>query len=420
MNTIEQTIKSLTSQGIVLGLERVQELLEKLENPQDQVKSIHVAGTNGKGSTCALISSVLTQANYKVGLFTSPFLREVNEIFQINGESISNPRLLSLLEQIQEAVKTMKEKPSEFELQTALAFQYFKEEHCDFMVIEVGLGGRLDATNLMKQPILSVITKIAQDHTLFIGDTLQQIAQEKGGIIKDQVPCVVMEQSDDILEVFRQIAQEKHTKITLSSPKEIRVESQNLQGITFQYPPNFHLKTPLIGSYQIENIATALKSIEILQEIGVKIEQSAIYNGFEQVFWPGRFQVLSHSPLFIVDGAHNLDGMKGFTHTLNQVLPGEKCTFLMGVMADKEYTKMVEMLVPFAHRFLPVETHLPRGLSAEMLKDTIQAQFSGQVSLCEDVAIGIKKALETSENHPICCVGSLYILGEVLQHFQKP
>ncbi len=409
---IDEIISSLTSDGIVLGLKRIEELLDKMGNPQKYLKIIHVAGTNGKGSTCSMISSVLIKSGYKTGLFTSPFIETRNEEIQINSMHITDERLISLLESIKPIVDTMKNKPSEFELKTALAFLYFKEENCDVVVLEVGLGGRLDATNIITKPILSVITKIAIDHTTFLGDTIEHIAIEKSGIIKDNCSCVVMSQDKKILRVFEDVCSKKNAAFILSDTDLATVNQISLNGISLNYKDFINLEIPLIGTHQVDNASLVLKAIEVLKENGFTISDKDIYEGLKNTKWKGRFEVLSHKPLFIIDGAHNLDGVNAFISTLKEVLANQKCTFIMGMMKDKEHKKMIKKLLPFADVFIAAAVNLPRALPAHELAEKIKRQFQGTVVYCETIQKSVSKSLEIS-NNTICCIGSLYMYSDI-------
>lgn len=415
----EKLISNLITTGNAMGLARITELLEKLDNPHSKLKVIHVAGTNGKGSTCSMLSSILIDAGYKTALFTSPYIETVNEEFKINNVNISDDKLIAIVKKIEPIVNTMQCKPSAFELRTAIAFEYFKNEYCDVVILEVGLGGLYDATNVIEKPLLSVITKVGIDHISFLGDTIEEIATIKAGIIKQNSPCILMKQDEEIITICNQICIQKNAEIIISQPEEVTINSMDLDG-TFRtgrscinYKNLSNLKIPLIGTHQVENTTLVLKIIEVLNETkNYKITEKNIRAGLESTKWSARFEVLSKNPLFIIDGAHNVAGVSAFTSTLKQVLPDTKCTFIMAVMSDKEYVTMIKQLVPFAQKFVTISLDIPRALSAEDLATEIKTHFDGEVVACETIPLAVETALKIS-NTPICCVGSLYMLFDV-------
>ncbi|OON99822.1 MAG: hypothetical protein ATN35_10575 [Epulopiscium sp. Nele67-Bin004] len=413
---ITDMLTQLSSTGGELGLDKIRELLHKMGNPQNNLKIIHVAGTNGKGSTCAMLANILRCEGYKVGLFTSPYIYHVNEEFNINGTHITDEKFISLLNDIAPLVNSMATKPSEFELRTALAFEYFSQENCDIVVLEVGLGGRLDSTNIIDSPILTVITKIGVDHVSFLGNDIEGIAFEKAGIIKNNCTCVVMKQPNNIVNIFENICSQKSAKLFLSEPNNIQVNSQTLDGLNISYKGN-KFNVNLIGTYQTENIAVVLKAVEVLNNIGYAVSDSSVYDGLKTVKWSGRFEVISKEPLFIVDGAHNNDGIKAFTNTLDTLLPNQKCTFLIAVMSDKDYISIIQALIPYAKNFVAIAPTMPRALPADELATSISEIFKGNVYQSTNIADGVAKALQITENNPICCVGSLYVLGNVYRTF---
>ncbi len=415
MTNINAILAKLCSEGIDLGLTRMTELMDKLGNPQDALKIIHVAGTNGKGSTCAMLNSIFITSGYKTAFFSSPFLHNITELFKINNKNITKPRLLQLIEIATQAVESMESKPSEFELQTALAFLYFKEENCDIVLLEVGLGGLLDSTNIISHPVLSVITKIALDHIGFLGNTIEQIAHQKAGIIKQDCPCIALSQNQDVLDIFKQTCDIKSADFYVSQINSIKVKKNNLHGIVLDYKHIENIKIPLIGTYQIENIALVLSVIDILNQRGYNFSAQNIISGLGAVKWKGRFEILKDNPLFIIDGAHNLDGAIALTKTFDTVLQGQKFTFLMAVMSDKDYKNMIDKLIPYAKSFIAISPDIKRALPAKDLFDQISSQFDGPVFYADKISDGIEKAFEITANNPICCLGSLYISHEVSQ-----
>lgn len=405
--------KGTLSDGIELGLNRIKTLLEILGNPQNNIKIIHVAGTNGKGSCSAMLASILKSEGYKTGLFTSPHLLSYNENFTINGENISDKHLASLIKKIKPLTLTMNEKPTEFELMTAIALLYFKEECCDFVILEVGLGGKLDSTNVITSPLLSVITKIGLDHTKYLGNTIEKIAYEKAGIIKNKVPCILMSQCKEVENIIKSICLQSKSTLYISEPKEIKALDITIKDSTFNYKNISNLTLPLVGTHQIENATLVLKIIEVLQTLGVNISNTSVKNGFINTQWPGRFEIVDKSPLFIVDGAHNIDGINTLTSTIGTLFKGQKLIFIIAVMKDKDYKNMISKLVPYAHSFIAVSPNTSRALNAKELHDCIKSYFKGNVYHFNNIQEAVCKAYEISNKNPICYCGSLYVVGKI-------
>lgn len=409
----EELVNPLVKTGLDMGLERIKELLNKLDNPQDSLKVIHVAGTNGKGSTSAMLSSVLMLSGYKTGFFSTPYIEKVNEEFKINNKNISDEKLESLILKIKPKVEEMQEKVTEFELKTAIACEYFKQENCDIVILEAGLGGEKDATNIIKSPILSVITKIGIDHTTYLGDTIEEITKAKAGIIKENCPCVVMRQDVKITNIIKEICAEKNSSFVISEPELAKLNYINLDETCFDYKEITKLKTPLIGPHQVNNATLVIKIIEVLNILGYKSTETELRTGLQATKWFGRFEILSKEPEFIIDGAHNLDGVQALISTLRKVVPDLKYTFILGVMSDKDYVAMIKKLIPFASRFITVTPcDMPRALKSTELANEIQSHFKGEVTPCESIKDAVELAYKVTKT-PICCVGSLYMLHQV-------
>lgn len=409
----EEKIRELTTVGATVGLDRIEQLLEKKNNPQNELQIIHIAGTNGKGSTSAMLSSILVEAGKKVGFFSSPYIKEVNEEFKINNNNITTEKLMELLNGIELHVKEMDEKPTEFELRTALALEYFKEEECEIVLLETGLGGTNDATNVVKKPLLTVITKIGIDHTSILGKTIEEITEHKGGIVKEDVPCVVMEQEETVLTILKRICRKKNVEYIQTRNNEIKIESITLNGTTISYKGLEKIRCSLIGTPQVENMTLVIEAVDTLNQMGIKISEENIRVGLEKTSWAGRFDVIKEEPLFIVDGAHNVQGVEAFTQTLEQVLPNIKFTILMGLMADKEYKLMIEKLIPYAKEFVTISPKIPRAMSAVDLAEEIKKQCSKEVTAFQTIEEGVQYAQR--EQSDVCCVGSLYMLSEVIE-----
>lgn len=399
-----------------LGLERITELTHLLGNPQDELRFVHVAGTNGKGSVCAMLAAILTAAGYRTGMYTSPHLVRVNERMKVNGIDISDGDLVSLAEKVKPAADVMKDHPTEFEIITAMAFLYFKEQRCDVVVLEVGLGGRLDATNIIQPPDVAVICNIGLEHTEILGDTLEKIAVEKAGIIKPGCSAVLYEQGKAVEGVVAEKCRSCGVPLRITDGKRETLISADLTGQMLSYRERESLRLSLLGSYQYHNAAVALDTVDVLIQKGYTIPDASIAAGFEQVRWPGRFEVLRRHPLVIADGAHNPNGVEELVRCIRQYLPGKKLTFVMGVMADKDYRTMLRSVVPLADRFIVVTPQNYRALISTSLKKEIERICQKPVIDAGSVQSGLSSALRLcGEREAICIFGSLYQIGEVHQ-----
>lgn len=416
--TYEEAIKYIHSvcwKGSVPGLERIRELCERLGDPQDGMKFIHVTGTNGKGSTCAMTESVLRHAGYKTGLFVSPYVRHFNERIQINGSPVSNELLAEATEAVKEHADEMKDAPTEFELLSAIAFLIFKHEACDIVVLEVGMGGRLDSTNIIKDPVLSVITGVSLDHTSVLGSTREDIAAEKAGIIKPRCPVLYGDVHDDsVAEIISKRAAELSCRAYFCDKNEITVERAELNGSVITVGSHKSVKIPLLGLYQTENAARVLKIVDILRDRGFDISEEALRNGMASVRWRARFEKLSESPLVIYDGSHNPEGIDAAVRTIKHYFGSERVNVLTGVMADKDYTDMARELAPLADKVYAVTPSNPRSLSSDILAETYRRCHADAFD-CGSVESGYKAALKDSKERgkALICLGSLYMYSEV-------
>ena len=397
------------------GLERITELCNKLGNPQKSLKFIHVAGTNGKGSFCSMLSSVLASAGYKTGVFTSPYIKVFNERIAINGKMISNYDLAKITEKIKPIADSMKDKPTEFELITAIGFEYFRQKKCDYVVLECGLGGRLDSTNIIENSILSVITGIALDHTSILGDTISKIASEKAGIIKENTPVLWCGNDLEAREVIQNEAKGKNAPFYEADRSTLKVKNQTLKGTFFDFDGLNDLKISLLGTYQIENATNVLNAIQILKSQGIEISNKAIYDGLASAKWHARYEVILDTPLMIFDGGHNPQGVCEAVKSTKLYLNDQRLHIITGVMADKDYEFIASQISQIAKCVYTVTPNNPRALSAidyaEVFKENgIEAQPCGTVN--EAVAIAIAKAKE--DKAPILCLGSLYMYGEIV------
>ena len=358
-----------------LGLDRTRELLAGLGNPQDKLRVVHVAGTNGKGSTCAFLASILQEAGYKVGLFTSPYIIEFADRIRVNGRNIAPDDLMDVTLAVREVAEAMPDHPTEFELMTAVAFSYFARQECDICVVEVGLGGRLDSTNILERPEACVITPIALDHTELLGDTLAAIAGEKAGIVKPGVPVVCAVQPPEAQAVIAARAAEQNAPLSC-------VDINRLEGSAgdFSYRGWQHLTLGLLGSYQPENAATALEAVLVLRDCGWNIPDSAVEGGLAGTYWPGRFELLGDEPVFIVDGGHNPQGAQVLIESLEQRFPDRPVIFVMGVLGDKDYKAMVRSIIGYGptRMVICIEPPNPRALSTEGLSRALHDELRAQ------------------------------------------
>ena len=408
-------IHSVSWKGSVPGLERIKELCNRLGNPQDGLKYIHITGTNGKGSTCAMTESVLRHAGYKTGLFISPYIRFFNERIQIGGIPVSEDILAKATEEVKKHAEQMAESPTEFELLSAIAFLIFKWEKCEIVVLEVGMGGRLDSTNVIKDPVLSVITGISLDHTAILGDTVEKIAKEKAGIIKEGCPVLYGDlDQGSVAEVIKEKGTETNSKIYFCDKSEIITEKADLNGAVITVGTHKSIKIPLLGLYQTENAARVLKIIDILRDCGFDISEKSLRKGMENVRWQARFEKLFKEPLVLYDGSHNPEGIDAAVKTISYYFGNEKINILTGVMADKDYPEMAKKLAPLTDTVYTVTPKAPRSLSSAVLAEVYESNGAKSVD-CGTVENGYKTAFEDSKkrNKALICLGSLYMYSEV-------
>lgn len=409
-------IHTVSWRGTIPGLERERELLNKLGNPERDLKFVHIAGTNGKGSTAAMLASVLTQAGYRTGLYTSPYILRFNERIQVDGVQIPDAALCELTELLRPLAEGMAEHPSEFELITALGFEHFRHERCDIVVCEVGMGGDWDATNVIANTECAVLTNIGLDHTQYLGDTVEAIARTKAGIVKPGRPCVLYRQTPSVEAVIEADCAKKAAPLVRADFEAIMPRSDGLDGQVFDWKDLQNLRLPLLGAHQLKNAAVALTAIEVLRQRGWSIPDEAIRDGLASVSWPGRFQVLRRDPLFIADGGHNPQCLEALEAALQAYLPGQKLVFLCGCMADKDYGDMFRRLLPFARTFFTVTPDNPRALPAEDLSRYITGTLGMPAAPCDTVAAGVRAAVDAAgPDGTVCCCGSLYMLGEVME-----
>lgn len=404
----------------------MQSLLEKLGNPHMGLKYVHIAGTNGKGTTSAFLASVLREAGYKTGLYTSPFIQRFNERIQVNGEQIPDDALAEITTRIAEAVVLVeaegRRRPTIFELITALGFCWFRQQACDIVVLEVGMGGRLDATNaiLDEDSVVSVMVNIGFDHMEFLGDTLPLIAGEKAGIIKEEGDVVIYGQDAEVEQVFCRRAAEKHAVCTRSNNEDAVVTQMDVTGTTFDFAGRKDLRISLLGRYQVRNACTAVTTIDRLRRRGWAISEEALYAGLKNARWPGRVELLRQDPVVIVDGAHNPQGFAALMETTDLLFPGKKLKIVLGVLADKDFRSGIDIAVPHAEKFYAVTPPSYRALSSDELAEDIRQQSAVPVVPFESIPEAIEAALRESDRDSVICIlGSLYQVGDVRTYFGR-
>lgn len=402
------------------GLDRVKTLCSALGDPQNSLKFIHVAGTNGKGSFCAMLDSVLRAQGYRVGLFTSPYILEFGERMRIDGENISKSELCSLVEEIKPVADKMEDKPTEFELITAISFLYFARHKCDYVVLECGLGGRLDATNVITTPILSVITGIALDHTAILGDTMEKIAYEKAGIIKHGVPVLWCGDDKKAEGVIKAQADLAGAPIKDVDKSLLNIKNMTLEGSLFDFGEYKDICISLLGSYQPKNAANLLSAVELLREQGIVIDDRAVRAGLEGVVWHARFEIIEKEPLIIADGGHNPEGIDAAVSSIKEYFPFERVIIITGVMADKDYNYMAKQISSIADIVFCLTPDNPRALPAEKYASVFEALDIRSVA-CLSVSDAVSKAVEMAREKgmPVFCLGSLYMYGDIVKAIKK-
>lgn len=431
-----------------IGLERMRDFMHALGDPQEKLRYVHIAGTNGKGSACVMTQSILTAAGFRTGLYISPHLDQFNERLSIDGQMISDADLRRLAARVRAAADTLGEEPTDFEMITAMAFCWFEEQHCELVILEVGMGGRLDATDVISSPEVCTIMHIGLDHTEFLGDTVEKVAAEKAGILKPGADCVLYHQLPGVMEVVQKrfadvnpdaagttdaavsalsadtadsrcasgaaattdgafdMAHSNHAgastktaaaRLVITDPTAFTARARTIDGQVFDYRARRHLRIQLLGNYQMENAMAVLDIIDCLIRRGWGITENAIRAGLAQATWPGRFEVLSREPLLIVDGAHNPNGVEALVDTIRAYFPDQKINFVMGVMKDKDYHTMLRLIAPYAARFITELPDAHRALRPEQLKSEIRAYFDGPVETADSVTAAVQRAIEIAK-----------------------
>lgn len=413
--------KVRSQKGIVLGLDTMRHLMAKLNNPQDKVKFIQVAGTNGKGSTAAYLTSILSEAGIKVGRYTSPAVFSSTEQYFACGSCISESEYAKGVTAVAEAAASLDgETPTAFEQETALAFWYFAQKGCELAILEAGLGGDMDATNIVTTTVCSIITSISMDHCRILGNKISEIAAHKAGIIKPGAPVICIEQKEDAMEPIRAAAKAADTPLYEVHRDEVRqIFSDKRESIVFfREFENLHLK--MLGSCQPENAALAVQAASVLSR-SYPIEKKHIYDGIEKTRWGGRFELHSGSPDIILDGAHNPDGIRRLRESVNQMFGAVPICYVCGVLADKDYEKEIEILFGRASNVFTVTPPSPRAMKSTDLKVAIKKRFPQLKVTSFDSEDGIEKAMEAavSQNNPVVVCGTLTILARVKEWMKR-
>ena len=412
-------IHSVKWQGSKPGLSRTRALLSALGNPERQLRFVHIAGTNGKGSTAACIASCLQASGWRVGLYTSPYINRFNERMQVNGVPISDEDLETLVDRIRPIANALTDSPTEFELITALGFLYFLQMHCDIVVLEVGLGGALDSTNVIPAPEAAVITALGLDHTAVLGDTIQDVARAKAGIIKAGAPVITYGGVPEADAVIAAVCKEQGCSLYPVDFSQLTLLPSDLSGSRFSFGNLSNLTLPLLGSYQPKNAAVAITTLKVLDKQGWHISDAAIREGLRTVQWPGRFELLRTDPPFLLDGSHNPHGMRATAQSLQDRFPQQKFTFLISVMADKDVESILGLIVPLADQFFTVRPDNPRAMSADELARRISA-MGVKATACDSVAHGVQRAIQAEGPDGVAvALGSLYMSGEVRACFGR-
>ena len=410
-------LDEVSKYGSVLGLESMRELLRRLGDPQNELKFIHISGTNGKGSVLAYLSTILTGAGYRTGRYISPTLFSYRERIQVDGEYIEKESLACHVTAIAAAAEDMQKaglpSPTVFEIETALAFLYFKEKRCDIVTLEVGCGGLLDATNVITTTLMEVIASISMDHTDLLGDTLAKIAAQKAGIIKPDTMVVSAQQKSEAAQVIEDTCKEQHCTLQMVDESKISNVHYGAEGQTFSYKTWENVAISLAGSYQIKNAALALEGVEALRKFGYALSDQQVREGLLHTAWRGRFTTLRRDPTVIIDGAHNPAAALELKESLERYFPGKTLYFVMGMFKDKDYAQVIDLTAPLARHIITVETPgNPRAMPARELAEAV-GKVNPSVEWADSVAHGVEKALAMAgKEDAVIVFGSLSFLGE--------
>lgn len=410
-------IESIQHYGCVPGLENIRYLCENLGNPQDRLQFVHIAGTNGKGSVLAYLSTVLQAAGYKVGRYLSPTISDYRERFQVNRKTISRPAFCKYLEQVKVIAEGMEPHPTPFEIETAISFLYFLDQKCDIVVLETGLGGRLDTTNIIKNTLCAVLTSISMDHMAFLGESIELIAAQKAGIIKDGCHVVSCRQKSEAMRIIEKEASVHGCSLEVADVSRAGQIKYGIKKQSFSYGTHKKLEITLAGKYQIENAVLATAVIDVLKQLGFPVSEAQLQKGLLQTEWPGRFSIVANKPLFIVDGAHNEDAAAKLAESIRFYFTNKRILYIIGMLRDKEYDKVLALTSPYAEHMITITPpHNARALSGYDLALTASAYHHSVT-----VADSLQEAVELSyllagqdKDAVIIAFGSLSFLGELI------
>jgi dihydrofolate synthase/folylpolyglutamate synthase len=426
-------ICSLEKFGSVLGLDSIRELMKRLGNPQDAVRTVHVAGTNGKGSIITYLEYVLRSAGYRTGKYISPSVVSYWERIQVNGKFIQEDEVAELAERVKQSCEDMVrdgwKHPTVFEFETAMAFLYFLEKKCDVAIIETGMGGDTDATNIIKKPVCEVIASVSMDHMGILGNSLEEIAQCKAGIIKEDTDVVIYGNDPVVEAVMRKKAQQQQARLVKYDEDAIQNVRKEGFSYCFDYKNHKEVRICLAGEHQIRNAAVALEAVEVLKKHGFEITPEAVREGMQSARWPGRFECICKDPVIVVDGAHNRDAAEKLRLSIENYFPDKKKIFVMGIFRDKEYERIIELTNPLASEIITINSDNPRSIPAEELKEIVKEwkitkgllkEREPAVFSAANPTEGIIQAVKDSyvfgcENTAIIAFGSLSFLGEIRQ-----
>lgn len=416
-------LKKVSKYGSVLGLETVQKLLSLMGNPQKELQAVHVAGTNGKGSTITFLQSIIMEAGYKVGRYSSPAVFDEREIIKVNDVAIQEEELAEILTEIKKQCDFMVSEgyphPTVFEIETVMALTYFKRQVCDIVLVECGMGGATDATNVFKKVLCSVITTISLDHMKFLGDTIEKIATVKAGIIKENCPVVVTNQSEEAKKILKEAATKHHAELVVAkAPLNYEVEGyQTIATYQAQNQKQYSLILNMMGTFQLFNCATAIETALVLEKRGFDLERF-IEDGVNKAYWPGRFEVICQKPLLVIDGAHNPGAVKELLHSIDLYFTNKRITFIMGVLADKDFDLEAQMIAARAVQMITVTPHNERALSGQKLAQVLSKYCSNVIcadSIQEALSLA-KKTIEQDHADMILAFGSLSYLHEIKEN----
>lgn len=417
-NEVLDKIKLRLNFGVKPGLSRIKEILNLLGNPQDKLKFIHVCGTNGKGSVCKMLSTILTNSTYKTGLFISPYVLDFRERFQINNVMISESEFVDLFEEIEPYLKeldNLEEYLTEFELITAMAFLWFYKKKCDIVVLEVGLGGRFDATNVISSSVVSVVNSISFDHMNILGETLEKIAFEKAGILKNNGKVVLYPQDEKNVEkVIKDEAKKKNCKVFDVNLNDFEILDESILGTKFLYRGKEYFLN-LCGRHQVKNAAVVLKVLEVLN--GFNVDYKKIKNSLKEIRFPARFAVVSEEPMIVVDGAHNLDGIDNLKNNVKNLFKGKNIIGITAMLKDKDVDSSLKSFLPLVSKLIVTEINNKRSLKGFEIFD-IAKNYCKDVLIEKDIRYALKRAYSLyEENSVILVFGSLYLASEFYNVF---